>query len=359
MTNRITLLILALGALLASAVYSASTQDARFATVTDTNPVGTTNLVFSPDGLRLREAQWMRAATAGCFDWVRAITYDVKTGSIRHVSNFQPDAFLFSITPDGRSAIISVDRDRKDARAHLLLADMDTGITQDIPAKWFAPDDNNPFAQISGDGRTVSAYTESDSENGRVVTLYDWATKLPIAKQSEGHSAGGFDGGGVTADGKIEFSNNRTGGDVVDPKTGRLLVTVAPNSYRSPDGAWVVEFPNTLYGDTPREVVIKNGNSGEVAGKLELSISDDSELERWAWARGAFCGTSGRFVAATNNTVQAFAIPSGKRIADFPKPAWQDALAQDSGPVEAVGCTFDGKRVAVRSGTRLTLHDLK
>jgi hypothetical protein len=191
------------------------------------------------------------------------------------------------------------------------------------------------------------------------VTLYDWATKLPIAKQTEGHAAGGFDTGGVTTDGKIEFSNNRMGGEVLDPTTGRLLVTVAPNSRRSPDGAWVVEFPNAIYADPPREVIVKNGTTGELAGKLELQIADEGELEQWVWAQSAFCGNSRRFVAATSNVVQVFAIPSGKKIADFPNRTWQDPHAADSYPVAAVACTSDGKRVAIRSGTRLTLHNLK
>lgn len=45
--------------------------------------------------------------------------------------------------------------------------------------------------------------------------------------------------------------------------------------------------------------------------------------------------------------------------ADFPKPTWQGTLAPDSDPTVTVACSFNGKRVAIRSGTRLTLHDLK
>jgi hypothetical protein len=334
-------------------------QDVSVATSPETSGAGTAGLAFSNDGRLLREIQSVNPPAAGAVWSVRAITYDATTGSIKHVLNLGPHTSLFDATSDGRTAIISVDRGREDARAHLLLVDMETGQTQDIPAQWFDADDNDPYAQISGDGRIVSAYTESDSEHGLVVTLYDWQTKKFIAKQSEGYPAGGSSSGGVTADGKIEFSNNRSGGDVVDPKTGRVLVKVEPNSDRSPDGAWVVDFPNTLYQDPPAEVVIKNGTNGEAAGKLELQIANDEQLESWSWARSAFCGTSGKFIAATNDTVQAFAIPSGKKLADFPRKTWQDADAVKTDPTVAVACSADGRRVAIRSGTRLTLHDLK
>jgi hypothetical protein len=192
------------------------------------------------------------------------------------------------------------------------------------------------------------------------VSLYDWQTKKLMAKQVTAYPAGGVLWGGVTADGNIEFVNNRVGGYVVDPKTARVLVKSEPNSHRSPDGAWVVEFPNTMYSDPPKEVIFENGRRGEVTGKLEVQMADDKELESWSWARGAFCGTSGSFVAAASNTVQLFAIPSGKRLADFPITTWQD----DADPAKTdstaiVGCSVDGKRVAIRSGKRLTLHDLK
>jgi hypothetical protein len=345
-------------ALLVNIVPEYAAQDVSVATSPETSGARTANLAFSNDGRLLREIQLVNPSAASPVLSVRAITYDATTGSIRHVLNLGPDTSLFSATPDGRTAIISAGRSREDARAHLLLVDMETGQTQDIPSQWFDADDNDPYAEISADGRIVSAYTESDPEHGLIVTLYDWQTKKFVAKQSWGYPAGGITSGGVTADGKIEFWNNRTGGAVVDPKTGRVLVEIEPNSHRSPDGAWVVEFPNTIYGDVPKEVIIKNGRSEEVVGKLELQIADDEQLESWSWARGAFCGTSGKFVAAANNTVQVFAMPSGKKVADFPVAAWQDADPTKTDPISIVGCSFNGKRVAIRSGTRLTLHDL-
>ena len=334
-------------------------QDVSITTLRDTSGIQTENLAFSKDGRLLREIQLLSPSALGKFSSVRAITYDATTGSKKHCLNLGPDTAFLSATSDGGTAVIGVNRFRNDARAHVVLADMETGESQDIPNQWFDADDDRPYAQISTDGRIVSAYTESDPQYGRVVTLYEWRTKKLVAKQSEAYPAGGISWGGVTADGKIEFLNNRSGGDVVDPKTGRVLVKVTPNSHRSPDGRWAVEYPNTIADGVPREVVIKNGRSGEEVGKLELQMADDNELESWAWARGTFCGMSGRFVAAASNTVQVFAIPSGKRLADFPIKTWQDTDPTKTDSTAIVGCSFNGKRVAIRSGTRLTLHDLK
>jgi len=344
----------ALAATLAGGPSPIAAQEVSVATSPETSGAGTAKLAFTKDGRLLHEIQSVSAAAWGEFGHVRAITYDTRTGKIIHLLTLGPDTWFFSATSDGRTAIISIDRDRKDARAHLLLVDMETGQAQDIPSKWFDADDHNPYAQISGDGRLVSAYTESNAEIGRIVTLYEWRTKKLIAKQSAGYPAGGGAWGGVTQDGEIEFLNSRTGGDIVDPKSGRLLVTIGLNSHRSLDGAWIIEFPNPLFGDAPREVIIEN-RSGEVAGKLDLQMTDDELYKTW---RGAFCGRSARFIAASADTVRAFEIPSGKKIADFPKTTWQDPDATKTDPTPTVACSFNGKRVAIRSGVRLTLHDL-
>jgi hypothetical protein len=351
------LVMVASTAVLVSTLPCSAAQDVSVPASPDASGARTVNLAFSKDGRLLREVRSVDGRALGEFWRVRAITYDVATVSIRHALNLGPDTWFFSATSDGRAAVIAVDRDRDDARAHLLLVDMETGQTQDIPSKWFDADDhNNPYAQISADGRLVSAFTESDTE-GLVVTLYDWRAKKLVAKQSTGYPAGGIAWGGVTVDGKIEFLNNRTGGEVVDPKTGHLLVRVGPNSHRSADGAWVVEFPNPMFVDAPRQVIIKNGRSGEVVGKLDLQITEDNEMENW-WGRGAFCGTSRKFIATINDSVQAFEIPSGKKIAEFPTTTWQDADAMKTDPAVTVACSSSGKRVAIRSGVRLTLHDL-
>lgn len=351
---RMSLIVVAFVAVLVSTPRGIAAQDVTFAAAPSTN-AGTVNLAFSKDGRFLREVLSINAVGTEKFSHVRAITYVAATGDIRHVRNLQPDTFFFSATPDGQVAIISADRDRR--AAQLFLFDTETGRTQDIPASWFDADDWNPYAQISADGRLVSAYGESDAKGGRVVTLYDWRTKKAVAERSEGYPAGGIDWGGVTNDGKIEFLNNRGGGDIVDPKTGRLLVSVGPNSLRSRAGEWVVEFPNSMIDEQFPEIKIKNGRSGGVVGKLNVQITDDNK-EKWAWGRGAFCGTSGRFIATNNDTVQAFELPSGKKIAEFPKPTWQDPDAVKTNPGVTVACSFDAKHVAIRSGARLTLHDL-
>jgi hypothetical protein len=139
------------------------------------------------------------------------------------------------------------------------------------------------------------------------------------------------------------------------PKDRSLIVTMGLDSFRSADGAWVIEFPNSMLEGEPREATVKNGGSGKAVGKLDLQIPDHEENGGW---RGAFCGTSGRFIAATNDTVQAFEIPSGKKIADFPKTTWQDADATKTDPAVTVACSSNGKRVAIRSGARLTCHNV-
>jgi hypothetical protein len=343
---------------LVSTASGSAAQDVSVADPAGAGEAYTENLAFSRDGRALREVRRVVLEDADRFWRVRAITYVAATGAISHELNLQPYTEFFSATTDGRIAIISVDTDRPEERVNPFLLDTETGRTQKIPSNWFDPDDPRPFVAISGDGRLVSVFTESGRPGDLlVVTLYDWRTKKLVATQMSGFfSAGGIFGGGVTKDGKIEFWNNRVGGNVVDPKTGRLLVSVGPNSHRSLDGAWVVEFPNPMFVDGPREVIIKNGSSGEVVGKLDLQITDDG-MENW-WGRGVFCGTSRRFIAATHDTVRAFEIPSGKKIADFPSTTWQDPNAMKTDPTVTVACSLSGKRVAIRSGVRLTLHDL-
>jgi hypothetical protein len=355
---RVLLVTVAFAAVIASVLPGCAAQDVSIAALPGTTDLYHENLAFSKNGRFLREIVPISSVTGTQQLWhVRSITYVAATGKVRHVWNLQPDTWCFSATTDGRIAVISADRDRTEGRAHAFLFDTETGRTQDIPSSWFAADDNNPYAAISGDGRLVSAFSDWGPDNGAlVVSVYNWRTKSIVAKQATGYPPGGALWGGVTVDGKIEFLTSRGRGEAVDPKTGRLLVSAAPGSPRSPDGAWVVEFPNLWFGDPPREIIIKNGSSGEVAGKLDLQITDDEE--KWVW-REAFCGRSGRFIAATRDTVQAFEIPSGKKLAEFPSATWQDPDAVKTNPTVTVACSFNGKRVAIRSGERLTLHDLK
>jgi outer membrane protein assembly factor BamB len=315
-----------------------------------------TKLAFSKDGRILREVGSLDARTTRQGWRARADTYDVATGAIIHQRDLQPFTVAYSTTSDGRTVVIAADNDRPDARSHLFLLDTDTGATQDVPANWFDPDEDRPFAAISGDGLLVSAYSEfGPQQSGMLVSVYDWRTKRLVARQTRDEFAGGISDGSVTEDGKIAFSNNRSGSYIVDPKTGQLLVHVGNDAFRSSNGAWVVEFPDQRFADAPKDVTIKDGENGRVLGKLDLQITDDQAKQRWL---GAFCGTSGKFVAASGDIVGVFRIPSGKKIASFPVGSWRDTSAQDY-PTLAVACSSNGKRVAIRSGVRLTLHNLK
>ena len=316
---------------------------------------GTANLAFSKDGRVLREARTAYPEAQGEFPHVRAISYDAKTGKIVYVLDLAADTWFFSATTDGRIAIISLDRDRTEAPVHLLRVDMETGHTQKLPSNWFDADNHNPYAAISGDGKLVSAFSENGwGEGSEVVTLYEWRRKKPVAKQSSGHSAGGIDWGEVTADGKIAFGNSRMGRGIIDPKTGRALTGYGPLSVRSPDGTWIVDFPNPSYGPETHEVPIRDGMNGQAVGKLDLQLTDE---EAGSWWHGAFCGKSGRFIAAGYDKVLAFEIPSGKKLLSLPLGTWQGPKQDKATPI--VACSPSGKRVAIRSGDRLTLHHLK
>lgn len=334
-----------------------SAQDVTIAAVPDAGDVFRDSLAFSKDGSVLREVRSLKPRSDGANFRVQVASYDASTGKLRRSFLLQLDTFNLSATTDGRTLVISADRDREDVPARLFLFDTETGRTQDIPSKWFDADDHNPYAAISGDGRLVSAYGASGLGDGPplAVRVYDWATKKLIAKQMTGYPAGGFFWGGVTEDGQIAFTSNRTGSDILDPRTGRILGQFGAYSVRSSDGAWSVEFPNLLFGDAPKDVLIKNGMNGTVVGKLDLQMTDDEFTSGWT---GAFCGESGRFIAVAVDAVAAYEIPSGKQIQVFPPNSWRD-LEKNGERAAAVACSSDGKRVAIRSGGRLALHDLK
>ena len=354
---RILLMVVAIAAVSLSTACDIAAQDVTFAPLPGTADTLRDYLSFSKDGRLLREIVPIRSASNPDVWHVRAITYVAATGKVRRVWNLQPNTTFSSATTDGRIMVISVDRWRHEGQGHFILFDTETGRTQDVPLSWFASDDPFSDVAISGDGRLVSAFSDCGEDNGGlVVSVYEWRTKGLVAKQAGGYPAGGSESGGVTVDGKIQFLNNRMGGDVVDRKTGRLLVIAGRNSLRSPDGAWVVEFPTSWIGQPPWEVIIKNGSNGKVVGNLDVQISDDDV--KWDSARSAFCGTSGKFIAATTDSVQAFEIPSGKKIAEFPTTSWLDPDAAKTNPTVTVACSNDAKRVAIRSGVRLTLHNL-
>lgn len=313
------------------------------------------NLCFSRDGSLLRVVGESSGDT-GTGEHIRALTYAVKTGAVVHVVNLQPDTRLQSATSDCKTAIVVTNASGEHGR--LFVLDTDTGQLQAIPDSWYEPD-SDLDADISGDGRLVSTYTETDSDTPMTVTVYDWQTKTLIAtRTSELVAAGGSMGGGLTEDGEVEFYGNRVGSKVVDLKTGRVLAQIGPSATRSPDGKWEVKFPNLNWDeDGPTDVLVEDGMNGKVVGKLYVHIPDEGQNLYGAFG-GVFCGTSGRFIMTGPNTAAAYALPSGKLVAQIPAAIWRDTAADDaSQPV--VACSADGRRVAILDGTRLTFHDLK
>jgi hypothetical protein len=345
---------IALATLLGTRVSLSGAQDLGGAGDSENRDAYTVNLAFSKDGRTVREIR----RVGGQFWRVRAISWDAFTGEKRHIIDLGPDTEFFSATTDGRIAVISENRNRSEEFIRLFLLDSETGQTQDIPSNWYDPENHLPDPAISGDGKLIWIHSDSGPDDApRVVSVYDWQTRKLVAKQATGFSAGGFDGGNVTVDGKIEFSNNRNGTQIVDPKTGRSLVVYGTNSVRSPDGAWVVELAGYLHGAERLETIIINGLDGTILGKLDLNISDELNS---SWS-GVFCGTSGRFIAWNPDSVSAFDLISRKQIASLPTETWLDKnlSASSNLPALAVGCSWTGKRVAIRSGARFTLHDLE
>jgi hypothetical protein len=127
-------------------------------------------------------------------------------------------------------------------------------------------------------------------------------------------------------------------------------------SVRASDGAWVVEFPDRSWNESaPRDVLVKDGASGRPRGQLDVQPAD---AETHGEMTGAFCGTTGRFVLGRGRGVAVFAIPSGTVLSSFSAASWRDASMKDTDQV-SVACASTGTRVAILSGARLTVHDLK
>lgn len=171
-----------------------------------------------------------------------------------------------------------------------------------------------------------------------MVSIYDWQTKKLVAQQATGYSAGGFDSGGVSVDGKIEFSNNRSGSEIVDPKTGQLLFSYGPNSVRSPDGAWVVELAGYLHGRERIDTTVMNGLNGKILGNLDIKISDQLAI---SWS-GVFCGASGRLIAWNPDSIFVFDVPSRKQIASIPVEEWRDKNFGPNADYPSIGCNWTG-----------------
>jgi hypothetical protein len=287
----------------------------------------------------------------------RALTYNARSAAITNSVDIESGARVFSVSPADPTALLGVLLSGTRVRFRLL--DMNNGRLQDLPSDWYGADDNGPDAAISGDGRLISIYSEDGrADQPMTVTVYNWpARTLAARRMSEYIAAGGSFGGGVTVDGLIEFLNNRSGRKLVDLKTGRLIAVFAFSSLRSPNGAWVIEFPNRSFNESaPKDVIVKDGATAAIRGRLDAKLED---AEAYAGlVDGAFCGTTGRFVLARQSSVAMYAIPSGALLANLPAGSWQDTSAAPDNRVRAA-CSSNGNRIAVLSGKRLTIHELR
>jgi hypothetical protein len=286
----------------------------------------------------------------------RVTTYNATTGA--EVGNVVLDtgARILSITANGQTVLFAVPVPA--SATHVRLFDAGTGRTQDLPRDWYDADSNDPTAAISANGRLISIYSDGGpADRPMVVTVYDWLMKRRVARQtSEYISAGGLFGGGVTVDGVVEFVNNREGRKLVTLDTGRFIESFGYLSVRSANGAWVVEFPNRTWNESaPKDVLVKDGATAAIRGKLAVEIADD---EAYGAVTGAFCGATRRFVLARHGSVAVYSIPSGNLLVEFPSSIWRDTSANADDRMR-VACSPTGTRVGILAGTRLTIHDLR
>jgi hypothetical protein len=287
----------------------------------------------------------------------RVTTYNATTGTALDNIALDANAQILSIAANGQTVLFAVPISAPAGRVRLRLFDAVTRRIQDLPTDWYS-ESNDPIAAISANGRLISTYSDGGpAEQPMVVTVYDWLVKRQVARRtSEYISAGGGLGGGVTVDGVVEFVSNRAGRKLVDLETGRFIGSFGYFAVRSVDGAWVVEFPNRTWNESaPKDVLVKDGATAAIRGKLALEIADDETHDA---VTGTFCGATGWFVLARHGSVAVYSIPSGSLLVEFPPAAWRDTSANRDDRAR-VACSPTGTRVAILAGTRLTIHDLQ
>lgn len=283
-------------------------------------------------------------------------TYDAVSGALLGTLPLAAGTRVASIAADGRTVLLSVPVSATDFRPELL--DAATGRTQILPSSWYGSAQNEWDAAMSADGRLISIYSEGeDPVQQMAVTVYDRSTGQRVARRTSAYiSAGGVFSGGVTPDGAVEFSNNRVGRKVVDLHTGNLIGMFGFDSIRSSDGRWVVEFPSLGRDESaPADVVVRNGRTAAVLGRLDAQFKDEEIYGRLS---GAFCGTSGKVAMARIRDVAVFDMASGQLLAEIPAASWRGPDSYADAPPR-VACSFDGRHVAIASGRRVTLHELQ
>jgi len=273
-------------------------------------PYGNLYLRFSRDGSLLRVIG-LSPGDANTRQHVRAVTYAAKTGTVVHVVNLPADTNVLSVTSDGATAVVSTDASSQDA--HLFLLNTATATLQAIPESWYQPG-SDPYAELSGDGRLVSTYTEDESDTPMTVTVYDWPSKTVVAtRKSAFVAAGGWVGGGVTEDGEVEFEGNRVGSTIDDLKTGRDMAKFGPSAVRSPNGQWEVEFPNWTWIESGSTDVFVEGRHERIDGRQArraYSGQGSESLRQYHWSflwRQRTLHHGQRRTASRLNT-----LPSGK-----------------------------------------------
>jgi hypothetical protein len=285
----------------------------------------------------------------------RVATYDAATAVLLTNLALDATARILSIAGSGRTVLLGVRV--PPTRIRLLLLDASSGQTESVPSDWYDSEDGGMDASVSSDGRLISVYSEGNADQPMVVTVYDWRTKRRVAQRASAYiSAGGAFGGGITGDGKVQFVNNRAGRKLVDLETGRSVASFGFHSLRSANGVWVVEFPDRNWNETAsRDVLVKDGVTAAVLGKLNAQLADD---ETFGTLTGSFCGATPRFVLARRASVGVYAIPAGNLLAEFPAASWRDRSA-NAADQPRVACSATGTRVAIYSGDRLTIHDMR
>jgi hypothetical protein len=218
-------------------------------------PGANAKLAFSLDGRRLNALG------------SSAMTYDVSTGRLLNQMALKSGTETFSIAANGDTAVLA----ERDSGQHirLMFLDLVRQRLKPVPSAWYEHQYDGSNAALSADGRLFSVYSESGPvDRPMTVTVYDRSTGKMVAKQtSEYISAGGGFGGGVTAEGQIEFENNRVGRKLVELKTGRLIARFSFTSVRSADGRWVIEFPDRSWNESAaRNVIIDDGRTGAGIG---------------------------------------------------------------------------------------------
>lgn len=279
--------------------------------------------------------------------------HDATTGAVERREAFGAGRRLLAASFDASRAVLY------DGTV-LVAVDVASGARRPLPVAWTedrTADDLALEVSLSADGRWLGLSSADDG--GLRVRTFDLASLTATdVHRHEPISAGGVDADGIGLDGRtIEFVNSRVGTLLVDRTTDRAGPAFGPDCVRSPDGRWVVEFPDRTFVPEeewprlPKTGVVKDGPTGAVRGALALELAD---RELGGQAHGAFCGISDRFVSFSAAGLGMYEVPSGKRVWKAPA-APAEIAAPRFGAGLMLACSPDARRVAFVAGQRLTI----